>query len=109
MHTSNPPSASVRRVVLASFIGTTTTAPLDLFVNNQRGLRLEDNGDGSDSGTTPDGAPNLIGGSPANSVAGGVVGATMGTLISYVSPGATLPWIDCVSPSIGSPWTNANV
>ncbi|HEX5219292.1 MAG TPA: tail fiber domain-containing protein [Verrucomicrobiae bacterium] len=61
----------------AHFVGTTDGQPLELKVNNLRALRLEDNGDGSDSGTTPDGAPNVIGGSPANSVAAGVVGATI--------------------------------
>ena len=60
------------------FLGTTDNQPVEIKVNNLRALRLEDNGDGSDSGTTPDGAPNVIGGSPANSVAAGVVGATIG-------------------------------
>lgn len=60
------------------FLGTTDNQPLEFKVNGLRALRLEDNGDGSDSGVTPDGAPNLIGGSPANSVAAGVVGATIG-------------------------------
>jgi hypothetical protein len=70
-----------------SFIGTTTTAPLELFVNNLRGLRIEDNGDGSSDGNTTDsdGAPNIIGGSPANSVAAGVVGVT-------ISGGGALDW-----------------
>ena len=60
-----------------AFLGTTTRTPLEFFVNNLRGLRLEDNGDGSDSGVVPDGAPNVIGGSPANFVGAGVVGATI--------------------------------
>jgi hypothetical protein len=61
----------------AHFLGTTDNQPLELKVNGLRVLRLEDNGDGSDSGTTPDGAPNVIGGSPGNFVAAGVVGATI--------------------------------
>jgi len=59
------------------FLGTTDNQALELRVNNQRALRLEDNGDGSDPGTVPDGAPNVLGGSLANVVAGGVVGATI--------------------------------
>src|SRR6185436_19558586 len=52
------------------------TAPLDIKVNGERALRLEPTfvpnlGDGL-------GAPNLIGGSPNNSVVAGVVGATIG-------------------------------
>jgi hypothetical protein len=60
------------------FVGTSDSQPLEIKVNGLRGLRLEDNGDGSDFGTAPDGAPNIIGGSPANVVAAGVVGATIG-------------------------------
>lgn len=60
-----------------NFLGTTDNQPLELRVNRLRGLRLEDNGDGSDGGTTPDGAPNVIGGAPNNWVASGVVGATI--------------------------------
>ncbi len=60
------------------FLGTTDNQPLELKVNGLRALRLEDNGDSaSDSGTTPDGAPNVIGGSPRNFVGAGVVGATI--------------------------------
>lgn len=59
------------------FLGTTDNQPLEFKVNGLRALRLEDNGDGSDPETTPDGAPNVIGGSPANFVAAGVVGATI--------------------------------
>ena len=59
------------------FLGTTTGVPLELFVNNQRALRIENNGDGSDPNLLPDGAMNLIGGSPANAVSPGVVGATI--------------------------------
>jgi hypothetical protein len=61
----------------AQFIGTTDGQPLEFKVNGMRALRIEDNGDGSDSGDTPDGAPNVIGGSPVNSVTPGVVGATI--------------------------------
>lgn len=60
------------------FLGTTDSQPLELKVNGLRVLRLEDNGDGSDPDTTPDGAPNVVAGSPGNLVAAGVVGATIG-------------------------------
>ena len=51
-----------------AFLGTTDNQPLELKVNGMRGLRLE-------PGTY--GAPNLIGGSPDNWVADGVMGATI--------------------------------
>jgi hypothetical protein len=51
---------------------------LELKVNGSRVLRLEDNGDSLiDSDSTPDGAPNVIGGSPGNLVAAGVAGAVI--------------------------------
>jgi hypothetical protein len=50
------------------FIGTTGTAPLDLFAGNQRALRLEPN---------TNGAPNVIGGSAVNRVDAPAVGATI--------------------------------
>jgi hypothetical protein len=59
------------------FLGTTDNQALEFKVNGQRALRLEDNGDGNDSGTAPDVAPNVIGGSKYNFVAAGVVGATI--------------------------------
>jgi hypothetical protein len=61
----------------AHFLGTTDNQPLELKVNGLRALRLADHGDGSDLHTTPDGAPNVIGGSPGNFVAADVVGATI--------------------------------
>jgi hypothetical protein len=61
----------------AHFLGTTDNQPLEFKVNGLRALRLEDNGDGSDPGTTADGAPNVIGGSMVNFVGAGVVGATI--------------------------------
>jgi hypothetical protein len=51
-----------------NFLGTTDNQALELKVNNARALRLEPNA------TTP----NLLGGSSANSVSPGVVGATIG-------------------------------
>ena len=51
-----------------NFLGTTDNQPLELRVNNMRGLRLEPNASG---------APNVIGGASVNSVAPGVVGATI--------------------------------
>ncbi|MCO5053418.1 MAG: tail fiber domain-containing protein [Verrucomicrobiae bacterium] len=52
------------------FIGTTDDQPLEFKVNGIRALRLE-------PGTMIDGAPNVIGGSPRNFVAPGVIGATI--------------------------------
>ena len=61
------------------FLGTTDNQPLEIKVNGLRALRIEDNGDSlADFGIIPDGAPNLIGGSPRNFVGAGVVGATIG-------------------------------
>jgi hypothetical protein len=50
------------------FLGTTDNQPLELKVNGMRGLRLEPGDYGS---------PNVIGGSPDNWVADGVMGATI--------------------------------
>ena len=51
-----------------NFLGTTDNVALEIRVNNQGALRIEP--------TT--GTPNLIGGHGGNSVAGGMVGATIG-------------------------------
>lgn len=59
------------------YLGTADNQPVEIRINGSRVLRLEDNGDGSDSNFLPDGAPNLIGGSPLNTVSPGVVGATI--------------------------------
>ncbi|MSU58560.1 MAG: hypothetical protein EXS35_10340 [Pedosphaera sp.] len=64
-------------VLPGQFLGSTNNQPLEFIVNGLRALRIEDNGDSSDPGSTPDGAPNMIGGSPVNSVGAGVVGATI--------------------------------
>jgi hypothetical protein len=77
------------------FVGTTDNRPLEIKVNGMRALRLEDNGDGSDSNTTPDGAPNVIGGSPLNFVATGVVGAT-------ISGGGATNWYGARANSVSS-------
>lgn len=70
-------TGNVGTVAGANFLGTTDNQPLELKVNGLRALRLENNGDGSDANTTPDGAPNTIAGSPRNFVSAGVVGATI--------------------------------
>jgi hypothetical protein len=75
------------------FLGTTDDQPLELKVNGLRVLRLENNGDGSDIGSTLDGAPNLVGGSPVNFAAPDVVGAT-------ISGGGAMEYF-------GSSYTNA--
>ncbi|MGA9768764.1 MAG: tail fiber domain-containing protein [Blastocatellia bacterium] len=54
--------------VPGNFLGTTVNVPLEVRVNNSRALLIEDNFK----------APNMIGGSPANSVIAGVGGATIG-------------------------------
>ncbi|MBI5384885.1 MAG: tail fiber domain-containing protein [Verrucomicrobia bacterium] len=61
----------------AQFLGTTDNQPLEFKVNGLRALRLENNGDSSDIGSIPDGAPNVVAGSPWNAVGTGVVGATI--------------------------------
>ena len=53
------------------FLGTTDNQPLEFKVNNQRGLRLEQAIQGDDTSV------NVIGGAYVNSVAAGVVGATI--------------------------------
>ncbi|MCB9331123.1 MAG: hypothetical protein H6574_08590 [Lewinellaceae bacterium] len=53
------------------FIGTTDTVPLNFKVNNARVLRLEFDGDSLNNG------PNIIAGSPYNSVGAGIIGATI--------------------------------
>ena len=63
----------------ANFVGTADNQPLEFHVNGMRSLRLEFGGISSFyGGTVPNGAPNLIGGSPVNFVAAGVVGAVIG-------------------------------
>jgi hypothetical protein len=59
------------------YLGTADRAPMQIKVGGLRVWRAEDSGDSFDGGTTPDGAPNLIGGSPSNSVAAGLVGVTI--------------------------------
>ncbi|MGA2557621.1 MAG: hypothetical protein ABSG04_15240, partial [Verrucomicrobiota bacterium] len=58
-------------VASGQFIGSTNNQPVEFWVNGGRALRLE-------PGTSGLGAPNVIGGSPNNLVASGVVGATIG-------------------------------
>src|SRR5579885_3472703 len=53
------------------FLGSTNNQPLELLTGGLRALRLE-------PGVATEGAPNVIGGSPVNFVARGVVGATIG-------------------------------
>jgi hypothetical protein len=55
----------------ADFLGTTDNNPLNLRVNNARGLRLEPASDGTNQ------SPNVIGGIADNSVAAGAYGATI--------------------------------
>jgi len=65
-----------------NYLGTADNQPLEMHVNGLRGLRLEFGGASSfatNKGyTVPNGAPNVIGGSPVNFVTPGVVGAVIG-------------------------------
>jgi hypothetical protein len=62
-----------------NYLGTSDNQPLELKVGGARALRLEPD-------ATASGAPNLIGGSPANYVSNSVVGATIagGGAVSYL-------------------------
>ena len=60
----------------SNFLGTTDNQPLELKVNNQRGLRLEPTAD----------APNVIGGYSGNFASNGVVGAFIGGGGTGISP-----------------------
>lgn len=51
------------------FVGSTNNQPVEMWVNNQRALRLEPGSNG---------APNLIGGSSVNLVSNGIYGASIG-------------------------------
>jgi hypothetical protein len=66
------------------FLGTTDNQPLELWVNGVRALRLEP----GVSGFAGE-APNVIGGSSANFVANGIVGATIsgGGAVNYEDSG----------------------
>ena len=62
-----------------AFLGTADNLPLEFHVNGARALRLEPGGASAQLGNgTSTGAPNVIGGSPVNYVASGVVGAVIG-------------------------------
>jgi hypothetical protein len=62
-----------------NFLGTTDDEPLELHVNSERALRIEPTDpEVTDDGNTIADAPNLIGGFSGNSVADGVLGATIG-------------------------------
>ncbi len=56
-----------------AFLGTTDNYPLEIHVDRMRALRLE-----PAVNAIGEGAPNVIGGSPLNSVSGGIFGATIG-------------------------------
>ncbi len=66
----------------SNFLGTIDSQPLELWVNQARALRLEPD-------TNNFGAPNVIGGSPANFVDPGVIGATIagGGVLNYTTNG----------------------
>jgi hypothetical protein len=65
-------------VAPAQFLGSLNDQPLDLKVNGMRGWRIEFGGDSTTDGNgLPDGAPNIVGGAPNNSVPAGVVGVTI--------------------------------
>jgi len=59
-------------------LGATNLSAIEIKPGSLRALRIEDPGDSADNNILPDGAPNLIGGSPLNYVSNGIVGATIG-------------------------------
>lgn len=64
---------------LGEFLGSLNDQPLEFKVDGLRALRLEPAGDSSwDQGLLPDGAPNVIAGSPVNFITPGVVGSSIG-------------------------------
>jgi hypothetical protein len=61
-----------------NYLGTADNQPVELHVNGGRALRLEPGGASALVGSgIPTGAPNVMGGSPVNFVAAGVVGAVI--------------------------------
>lgn len=65
-------------LAIQGVLDTLANPALELRLGGLRALRLENAGDSAlDDGATPDGAPNVVGGSPANSVTTGIVGATV--------------------------------
>ena len=66
-------------VAAGQFFGSTNNQPVEIQANGGRALRLEPGGPAAYWGDgIPTGAPNVIGGSPVNFVAAGVVGAVIG-------------------------------
>jgi hypothetical protein len=62
-----------------NYVGTADNQPLEMHVNGMRGLRLEFGGVSSTiGGSIPNGAPNVVGGSPVNFVTPGTVGCFIG-------------------------------
>jgi len=78
------PNGNADTTAGVNFLGTTDNQPLEFKVNGGRALRLEPT-------TLASGAPNVIGGSPVNFVAAGVVGATIsgGGAANFVGFGYT--------------------
>ena len=65
-------------VAAGKFLGSTNYEPVELWANNGRALRLEPGGPSTYLGNgIPTAAPNVVGGSPVNYVASGVVGAVI--------------------------------
>jgi hypothetical protein len=77
-------------------LGTTDNQPLELRVANARVLRIEPPGDGNYA------TPNIIGGSPVNSVAAGVSGATIAGGGIDGLPNTAAQDFDTVSGGIGN-------
>ena len=80
-------------------LGTTDTHPLELHVANARVLRIEPPGFAGYA------TPNIIGGSPVNSAAAGISGATIaggGWSVSACGPSGTSPCANSVGNNFGS-------
>ncbi|HUA64570.1 MAG TPA: hypothetical protein VME24_01905 [Alphaproteobacteria bacterium] len=86
------------------FVGTTDNQPLELHVNSQRALRLVPDTSGNN-------APDIIGGSPTNTVLSGLVGVTIsGGAANAIGPSAPYgpinPYGDVDSyPALGASFT----
>ncbi len=87
-----------------NFVGTTDNQPLEMHVNNLRAMRYEFGGISAYAASlgysVPNGAPNIIGGSPANAAAPGAVGVVIagGGATNYLGLGS---YTNCVSADFG--------
>jgi len=106
-------------VSAGQFLGSTDNQPVEIHVNGQRALRMEYGGASAleisyGYDTNASGAPNIVGGSPDNVIAPGVVGAVVagGGATNYEgegsSPNSVSPFSDysVISGGLGNIATN---